>query len=465
MIWAIFPKEFFFSEKMDLCSLVPNDFFLGSRELSKLGSGVFSEVFLVETRNGRRFAVKEQYYETHQPFRVETQPGVFEEMDVVKKGISQASLLEADTLVRLRGVPQIIYLEGVCIHTGLDQLSLILEPMMGSLLDLFQMGPITRRRFFPKLMSDLVTAAAVLQTLNINHYDVKPHNVLFNTDGTNFEFKLTDFGLTRGVFPGVVVQKEIVTGIYRSPELIYNRPRKDIPEFKIDVWSIGITLLEFLINGSAINSSEDIRLMGNPGAIRNGTITGRYPISVDLTGIPENFQEAFRSMLSLNPRDRPTPLQLASQLGITTLPTVITPEEQGRKSDSYVKLLINGATEKDTVAAILISLEILTRYLGMNRIMNKSYLAAIYRLGSVYIDDDPIRIEHASEKFEVSVSSVQDAEVDLLTAIGFRVYNANLTGRMIELDQKFAGRSSEILRVLKTLPVESFALPIWEWFK
>lgn len=125
---------------------------------------------------------------------------------------------------------------------GMDgYLWVVLEWMEGG--DLAQL--LLGGRGFPQPMVAFV-AKEVLQALSflhdngVVHRDIKPPNLLFNAQG---DIKLADFGFAS------VLSRELPTRRtkhgtpgYRAPELIAGRAYGT----KVDVWSLGVTLLELV---------------------------------------------------------------------------------------------------------------------------------------------------------------------------------------------------------------------------
>jgi serine/threonine protein kinase len=94
-----------------------------------------------------------------------------------------------------------------------------------------------------KVLYGLVDAVAYLHSLGISHHDIKPDNVLYNSE--YHSIKLFDFGLAISVNPDDPFSNcNAGSPLYMAPEVL----AKDTHNaFASDMWSMGITLYEILV--------------------------------------------------------------------------------------------------------------------------------------------------------------------------------------------------------------------------
>ena len=89
-----------------------------------------------------------------------------------------------------------------------------------------------------RLAAGILQGVAYMHAKGLVHCDLKPDNILLDTDGTA---KIADFGLTMPV-EMAEAGDHIVTRFYRAPELVcllrWGRP--------VDLWSVGCILFEIL---------------------------------------------------------------------------------------------------------------------------------------------------------------------------------------------------------------------------
>ncbi|MGH7868809.1 MAG: protein kinase domain-containing protein, partial [Candidatus Dormibacteraceae bacterium] len=166
----------------------------------------------------------------------------------------------------------------------------------GSLADLLKLGPLNLETALPVI----IALAEVLQWAHeygLVHRDIKPGNVLFDTDGTPL---LTGFGLAPTYF-GFAVG----TPGYMSPE----QAQGGAGDQRSDVYGLAAVVFEML-SGTALHQEESdaellrVTTLGPPAAI-----TDRSP------ELPHRLNNILWQALSNDPDQRPnTPLEFLSAL-------------------------------------------------------------------------------------------------------------------------------------------------------
>ncbi|RBW67510.1 Stk1 family PASTA domain-containing Ser/Thr kinase [Bacillus taeanensis] len=122
------------------------------------------------------------------------------------------------------------------------------------------------------IMKQITSAIAHAHEHHIIHRDIKPHNILLNTEG---EAKVTDFGIAMAMTSATITHTNSVLGSvhYFSPE----QARGGITNEKSDIYSLGIVLYE-MVTGEL-------------------PFSGESPVTVAL----KHLQEEVKSPKALNP--------------------------------------------------------------------------------------------------------------------------------------------------------------------
>lgn len=108
-----------------------------------------------------------------------------------------------------------------------------------------------------------------LEYLHLNwilHRDLKPNNLLVNSDGI---LKIGDFGLAKFYgSPTRINTNQVVTRWYRSPELLFGAKQYSVG---IDMWAVGCILAELLLRVPFLPGESDLdqlsricQVFGNP---------------------------------------------------------------------------------------------------------------------------------------------------------------------------------------------------------
>lgn len=146
-----------------------------------------------------------------------------------------------------------------------------------------------QEEFVRKVARQAIEALAYLQKKKIAHRDVKPENILLDS---NDDVKLVDFGLSR-----VLTEQQITivgTPYYLAPEVL-----KGDYSFECDMWSLGVVLY-FALFGCVPFKAEDSSMLFH--RIANARPT--FP-----EGASPDSMSFLQHLLSKNPRRRMTPAE------------------------------------------------------------------------------------------------------------------------------------------------------------
>ncbi|MFG6404052.1 serine/threonine-protein kinase [Microbacterium sp. P04] len=182
---------------------------------------------------------------------------------------------------------------------------LVMELVDGPTLSAWLDGGALGERDVAHLALDLAEALHVVHAAGIVHRDVKPSNVLLSaTDlpGRKYRARLADFGIaylvdsTRLTTPGTVVG----TAAYLAPEQVTGAP----PAPPADVYALGLLLLESLTGERAFAQSAGVEAL-----VARVHASPAVPDSVDPA-----WAALLRRMTALDPADRPTALEVATEI-------------------------------------------------------------------------------------------------------------------------------------------------------
>ena len=168
----------------------------------------------------------------------------------------------------------------------------------------------------------LMRALAYIHGIGICHRDIKPQNLLINSN-TN-QLSLCDFGSAKMVVKGEVNISYICSRYYRAPELIFGATDYS---FMIDVWSAGCVIAELLIGkplfpgDSGVDQLvEIIKLLGTPTREEIHEMNPNYnefkfpfvksnPWGKVFAGVEKSAIEYIATLLKYSPNERPKPLE------------------------------------------------------------------------------------------------------------------------------------------------------------
>ncbi|MCK7676938.1 PASTA domain-containing protein [Corynebacterium sp. CCM 9186] len=142
------------------------------------------------------------------------------------------------------------------------------------------------------VMRSVLTGLSVAHRAGMVHRDIKPDNILINTDG---QVKLADFGLVRAAAASPAAGDRIIgTASYLSPEQVENAGIGPAS----DVYSAGIVLFELLTGRTPFAGDDDTTRA-------YARLTEDVPPpSTWIDGVPRLFDELVATATSRDPGDR-----------------------------------------------------------------------------------------------------------------------------------------------------------------
>lgn len=193
------------------------------QKLEKIGEGTYGVVYKARDKNTGKFVALKK-------IRPESE----------NEGIPATTIREILLLKNLKHSTIINLME--VIHTE-DKMYLVFEYVETDLKRLIDTYNRQNKKFDPyivkKMAFQLCTAVNFCHSKNIFHRDLKPQNILVDSD---LNIKLGDFGLGRAVsVPLRHYTSQIVTLWYRPPELLLGCKYYDS---SVDIWSLACIIVE-----------------------------------------------------------------------------------------------------------------------------------------------------------------------------------------------------------------------------
>jgi serine/threonine protein kinase len=229
------------------------------------------------------------WWMTNQERRTETS---LREVSILQS-ISEQAILGCTRIFAAIETPSHLYLV-MDLCTGGDLLSNMLD----------HGKPYTEMRT-AHVMRGLARTVAGLHRVGIVHRDLKLENVLFKSNSEASEVELIDFGLSNTLNDVAMLRSCVGTNLFMAPEVFTKDEDGDRRGYReqVDVWGIGVIMFSMLSNQLPFPAVSKDKLRES---IAEGVIF--KPEKWD--GISEEAKALLKSLLQLDPMDRPTAQEL-----------------------------------------------------------------------------------------------------------------------------------------------------------
>jgi glycogen synthase kinase 3 beta len=192
----------------------------------------------------------------------------------------------------------------------------------------------------------MIRGLAYMHSLGICHRDVKPDNILIDTE--THELKICDFGSAKKLVKGQPNVSYISSRAYRAPELIFGATEYTT---SIDLWSAGCVIAEMILQQPIFSGEssleqivEIIKVLGTPNKSQIQAMNPEYkeykfPILKHESwetvfkgkNMPKEFFDLIDKMLMFAPDKRTKPLYLLGHSFFDELRDINTKLENGKK--------------------------------------------------------------------------------------------------------------------------------------
>lgn len=211
-------------------------------KVNKIGCGTYGSVYLgKDVKTNKMVAIKRNFVDTCTDFI--------------------GTIREFDLLLKLRGHPCVVNLLSITFTNPFtnptlspisnqylkdDFLYFIFESAMGDLSQALT-NLVLPYSTIKKMMVQILVGIEYIHKQGIIHLDMKPENLLiFDRD----RIKICDFGMSKPYCSQDIQVPNVVTCLYRSPEICLGYNKYD---YKVDIWSIGCIFYEMISGSSFIN--------------------------------------------------------------------------------------------------------------------------------------------------------------------------------------------------------------------
>ncbi|XP_069612402.1 probable myosin light chain kinase DDB_G0271550 [Ranitomeya imitator] len=237
-----------------------------------LGSGAFSEVFLVKHRaTGHHYALK-----CIKKVNSSRDRSLENEIAVLKK-------IKHDNIVTLEDI-----------YESSSHFYLVMQLVSGGeLFDRILERGVYTEKDASNVIRQVLSAVKYLHDNGIVHRDLKPENLLYLTPDENAKIMITDFGLSKMEETGIMSTACGTPG-YVAPEVLAQKPYSKA----VDCWSIGVITYILLCGYPPFYEESESKLFEK---IKDGSYEFESPFWDDISISAKDF---IRSLLEKDPKKR-----------------------------------------------------------------------------------------------------------------------------------------------------------------
>jgi len=148
------------------------------------------------------------------------------------------------------------------------------------------------------LVGNIVSAIKYLHDNEIVHRDLKPTNLLLKAKDSDTEVKIADFGLSKILGEGTLMQTACGTPIYVAPEVLIGEPY----DKAVDMWSVGVITYILLCGFPPFFDDGQ-----NMGELFEQIINGEFDFPEEYwTDVSEEAKDFIENLLIVDPVERMT---------------------------------------------------------------------------------------------------------------------------------------------------------------
>ena len=192
------------------------------------------------------------------------------------------------------------------------------------------------------------------QTPPLVHHDLKPDNVLLNTN--TFTAKLSDFGMIRSIFRSNLTRVSSVKGtpVFMPPEAQTEPPRYDE---KLDVFSYGCVIISVLLHSKApLPTGPTAMIDGQLKAV--GEYDRRKHHIEQFTAVEKRvFQRTIEKCLKFHPEQRPSSSELVQEMALIVAQPCITLDDTQQYQEENEAMIADLQAQKEALSTECLHLE------------------------------------------------------------------------------------------------------------